>query len=121
MAHLGWLAPERATPQAVEIDIRLYFPKAPACMGDDNGGFLDYHGLCDKVRAVVETREFRLIEYMSNEVFAAARQFADASKHEDVRIWLRLSKSEAPVPNLENGAGFVLSDLAADATVVAAV
>ena len=117
-AHLGWQAPERSVPQKVTIDMRIYFDAPLACMSDDNGSFLDYYALCNKVTQQVESREFRLIEYMTTELFNVVRATIDASKYPDARLWLRLAKSDAPVAHLENGASFVMSDLPAGAGVV---
>lgn len=121
MAHLGWQAPERSVRQPVTVDMRLYFPSALVALSDDDGGFLDYHGLCKTIQAQIESREFRLIEFMASELFAAARAFADAHQCDDVRIWLRLRKCTPPVEYLENGASFVMSDLPEGATTIAAV
>lgn len=116
--HMGWEAPERRKPQPVDVDIRLYFPKAPACTLDDNGSFIDYDGLCNGIHKLVETREFRLIEFMATYLLGHIRSYVDATGNHDVKIWLCLTKASPPVPHLMGGAGFVTSDLPADATFI---
>lgn len=116
--HMGWEAPERRKPQPVDVDIRLYFPDAPVCMNDDNGPFIDYDGLCNGIHRLVEVKEYRLIEFMANDLFGYTRSYVDAAGSRDVRIWLSLTKAAPPVPHLMGGAAFVLSDLPADATFI---
>ncbi len=117
--HMGWEAPERKKPQPVEVTIRLYFPEKPICMSDDDASFIDYDGLCNGIHALVEKNQFRLIEYMSNVVFAFVRDYVNKKNAPDVAVWLSLTKVAAPVPHLLGGAGFVLSDLPANATTIA--
>jgi len=117
-AHLGVYDAERASPQPVAISLRLYFSKAPICAGDDHGAFIDYAALCDAITHAVETREFRLIEFMAQECFGIARAFVDKRGATDVALWLKLTKLAPDVKHLQQGASFTLSDLPADATVV---
>ncbi len=116
--HMGWEAPERRKPQPVDVDIRLFFPTAPDCVDNDNGSFIDYDGLCNGIHKLVETAEFRLIEYMASHLLKHVRAYVDATGNKEVRIWLSLTKAAPPVPHLMGGAGFVTSDLPADATCV---
>lgn len=116
--RLGYEEPERKKPQPVEADIRLYFPKAPDCVGNDFGGFIDYAALCSRVSHFAERDEFRLLEYLTGALFHELRAFVDSKGGVEVKLWLKLTKCAAPVPYLEGGASFLMSDLPADATVV---
>jgi FolB domain-containing protein len=116
--RLGYEAPERRTPQPVEADIRLYFADAPACVGDDHGSFIDYAGVCSRVSDAVARDEFHLLEYLTGTLFRTVRSYVDSKGGAEVKIWLRLTKCAAPVPYLEGGASFVMTDLPANATIV---
>lgn len=109
-ARLGCHAPERSVKQPVEVTIRLYFASEPAFVSDDNARFIDYDALCGLVKDTVKQNEFQLIEYMAGVLFRQLRGYIDALPFGDVRIWLSLTKCEAPVESLEGGASFVLSD-----------
>ena len=116
--HMGWEAPERRKPQPVDVDIRLYFPDAPPCAEDDNGSFIDYDGLCTGIHTIVGSMEFRLIEYMATYLYKHVRAYVDETGNTQVKIWLSLTKAAPPVPHLMGGAGFITSDLPADATYI---
>lgn len=116
-SHLGFYDAERAVPQPIEISLRLHFAAPPACMGDDFANFVDYAGLSEKLVEAVQQREFRLIEFMAQELFALARSYADAHGAADARLWLSLHKCQPEVPHLQNGASFTLTDLGAGDTI----
>ena len=118
--HLGYYTPERKSLQPVEVSARLYFPEAPECVRDDHGKFIDYAKLADIMQAVVAAREFRLLEYLATELFDALRQFLDARGCAEVKIWLRATKRNAPVPHLTGGASFTTSDLPAEYSAIPA-
>lgn len=115
-ARLGIYDTERAAPQPVAVSLRLYFPEAPACAHDDHAGFIDYAALAAQLTDLVLQREFRLIEYMAQELFCAARQYVSGTGGDAVKIWLKLTKCRPDVPYLVEGASFTLSDLPAGAT-----
>lgn len=117
-AKLGWQAEERVNPQPVLLDIRLYFPEPPSCMEDDNGSFIDYDALSAGVIAHAVSREFRLIEYMANDLLSYMRAFVDQAGASQVRIWMKLTKAKPAVSYTMGGAAFTLSDLPSGATVV---
>lgn len=117
--HLGFYEAERNARQPVELCLRLYFPVPPACASDDHAQFIDYGMLCQEISKYVEARRFRLVEFMASDLFAHMRQFIDAKGGSGIGLWLKLNKCEAPVPNLQGGASFVLCDLPPGATTVA--
>lgn len=116
-ARLGVTEAERAAPQPVEISLRLYFAQPPACTGDDHAAFVDYHALSTQLSAMVVEREFRLIEYMAQQLFDHARAYLERHRAVEVKLWLKLTKCAPAVEYLQDGASFTLSDLPAGATV----
>jgi FolB domain-containing protein len=115
-AHLGYYDAERRKPQPVEVTLRLYFPEAPPCARDDYGRFIDYDKLAAAIYGLAEAREFRLIEYMTMEVYDVVRRYVNEHASADVKLWLRLTKLATPVPHLTGGASFTTSDLPAGCT-----
>lgn len=117
-AHLGYGDAERANRQPVEIALRFYFSKPPACAADDHAHFLAYDAVCALLSDAVEKRTFRLIEFMAQELFDLVRRSMDAHGAADAALWLKLTKCQPAVDHLQDGAAYVLSDLPAHATVV---
>lgn len=111
--RLGCLPPERKEPQPIEVYLRLYFPKAPVCLSNDDAGFIDYDILARQVRDAA-SKEYKLVEFLAGEIFRKLRLFID-QQDPDVRLWLKVTKCHPPVPQLEDGVSFILSDLPADA------
>lgn len=118
LTHLGFYDEERGKRQRVAISLRIYFPKAPACAQDDYAKFMDYGALANHLIAWVTQGEFRLIEYMGMQAFQCVRAYLDTHHCADARLWLKLTKCDAPVPNLNGGASFIHSDLPAGATTI---
>jgi FolB domain-containing protein len=116
-ARLGVGEAERAAPQPVELSVRWYFAQEPDCVSNDNGEFIDYAGLSQRLSKAIETREFRLIEFMARELFTIARDYIDDHGGKDIKLWLKLTKCQPAVPDLQEGASFILCDLQAGATV----
>ena len=116
MVHLGFYEAERVKLQPVEISLRIYFPETPACALDDHAKFLDYGALCAAVEQWATSQKFRLVEYMGMQCFNMVRQYVDAHDCSQVRLWLQLTKCEAPVPNLQGGTSFIHSDLPVGST-----
>ena len=118
-AFLGFYDDERARQQPVEICLRLYFPQPPAYALDEKLKFLDYAVLCKAIKDYIDARNFRLIEFMTSEIFNHVRSFLNERGLGDAKIWFSLNKVAAPVPGLTGGAAYTQSDLPPDATVVA--
>jgi FolB domain-containing protein len=118
-ARLGCYAKERATRQPVEVTCRFYFPKLPDCASDDKSSFIDYDIVAEKLSQLAEKQEFRLIEYMTMQCYKEVRKIATKYGGKEVRVWLKLHKVAAPVPNLRGGTSFVYTDLPADAKILA--
>lgn len=116
MTHLGFYDEERGKRQRVEICLRLYFPKAPACAEDDFAQFMDYGALAKHLTEWVQADEFRLIEFMGQQAFYRVRAYLDAHGCEAAKLWLKLTKCDTPVPNLRGSASFIHSDLPVGST-----
>lgn len=117
-AHLGFYTGERAKPQPVEISFRLYYPEAPAQTKDDEAEFIDYGQLSKGLNEYVQSRSFKLVEFMGAELFRTLRADLDARGASHVRLWLKLNKIAAPVPGLIGGASYIECDLLPGATMV---
>lgn len=117
--HLGFYEAERLKKQPVEISLRLYFEHAPAAATDDHADFIDYGAMCVALSDYATARNFRLVEFMAHDIFHHMRNWVDAQGGHAAKLWLKLNKCEAPVPNLQAGASYIMSDLPAGATAVA--
>ena len=92
-ARLGVTADERATPQPVEVDLVLRLSLERPSRTDDLADTVDYGALFVTTQAVVEGREFNLIEGLAGAVADAV--LADP-RLEDVEV--RVRKPKAPLP-----------------------
>ena len=92
-ARLGVSADERATPQPVEVDLVLRLSLERPSRTDDLADTVDYGALFVTTQAVVEGREFNLIEGLAGAVADAV--LADP-RLEDVEV--RVRKPKAPLP-----------------------
>ena len=114
--HLGYYDDERGEKQPIEVDMRLYFPAPPDCARTDKAPFIDYAILVEAVKACAASRQFALIEYLATELFSVSSKILAERCGPDIRLWLRLTKTKAPIEGLAGGASYVLSDLPAGAT-----
>lgn len=112
--RLGVSAEERAAPQEVEIDVRFYLPSPPAAATDDDGKYICYHSLGQKIHALCAQREYRLIEYLAHEIYRLLR----GKVPEEVKLWVKLRKLHLPLSYMEGGASYSFTDLPAPAWVV---
>jgi FolB domain-containing protein len=111
--RLGLTPEERAAAQPVEMDLRFYMPDIPAYARKDEGDFICYGKITQRIVQVCSAGEFRLIEYLAMEVYRMLR----AQVHEDVKIWLRALKCQVPVAQVLNGASYTYTDLPPNAWV----
>ena len=115
MAYLGIYEEEHKARQPIAVDIRLYFPTPPGWTFDDNAHFFDYQAITSGITKMVEERSFRLIEFMANEAFKLVRQHLDDVGSQDIKIWLKLSKTAPPIEELKGGASYITTDMPIDA------
>ncbi len=116
MTHLGFYDEERNVRQKTALSLRLYFPEAPPCARDDYATFMDYGALCNAIHAHASAGEYRLLEFMGMTLFDFTRSYLDQHHGEKMRIWMKLTKCNPPVPHLVQGASFIHSDIPAGAT-----
>lgn len=112
-ATLGYEAGEREKPQPVEIELRMFFSELPAAFRDESAPFICYDKLSTDILALVEGREFRLIEFMAQEVLTTVQKNIKKQMGKDgkgIHVWLKLHKCVPPVPYMLDGASIVLSD-----------
>jgi dihydroneopterin aldolase len=107
--RLGCSAEERATPQAVDLDLAVRFRELPsACESDELEDTLCYAELIDAAREVCAGREFHLVERLAHELFGRLRTLIP----NDAELWLRATKLNPPVSGLSGGVAFSLGDFA---------
>jgi len=117
---LGVPDDERATPQHVLIDFRVYFEQVPNGSLDDSvAQFLCYREISEAIIAFTDGKSFHLIEYLGNQIFGCIRAFVDAKLGADAsqaKVWMRLTKPVLPVSFTVGGSYLVHSDLPAHST-----
>lgn len=103
--RLGCGAEERAAVQEVSFDLSIRFPRLPeGSRSDELEGTICYGALSEKLRALCESREFKLIEHLGWEAY---RLLGPGPDH---GLWLRVTKLKPPVPDLLGGASFELGE-----------
>lgn len=113
-ATLGYEAGEREKRQPVEIELRIFFNELPTACRDESAPFICYDKLSDAILKLVESREFRLIEFMANEILCVVQKNIEKQMGNDaggIHVWLRLHKCVPPVPYMLDGASITISDL----------
>ena len=98
--RLGWEAWERATPQEIEIALRLGLDALPrACHTDELADTVCYADLIERMRKLCAEREFRLVERLA---WVLAEELRPALPS-GCRLDLRVTKLHPPVPDLTGG------------------
>jgi dihydroneopterin aldolase len=118
MARLGFYDAERAQRQPISISFRLYHPKPPVCLTDDHASFVDYQRLVEEITAYIESQQFRMIEFLTHQLYQIIRRFLDDAKEVDIKIWIEVCKMKPDVAHLNGGARFIFSDLPPQATII---
>lgn len=105
--HLGCEAPERATPQAVDLGLVIEFATQPeGCASDRLADTVCYAALAQLARAHCRTREFRLVERLAAEL----RDLVRTRLPHDARLALTVTKLAPPVAGLVGGVRFTIDD-----------
>ncbi len=105
--HLGWTESERATAQDVEVDFSIRFDEPPPATATDQlQDTLCYGALCERIRQTISPKEFRLIEHMTEALYAELQKGLPARAHLSVSV----RKPKPPVEGLRGGARFTLSN-----------
>ena len=105
--HLGVDQEERQTPQKVVVDVRFYLPALLSSAERDDGDYICYHDISEKIYGLCTGRQYRLIEYLAQEIYRLVRR--QVSK--EVKIWIKLHKPRILLPYVEEGASFTYTDL----------
>ena len=92
----GVLLEERLEPQPFEVDLILHADLAVASASDSLTDTADYAALFGRVRQIVESESFRLIEALAGAIAAAALEATDPKLVDAVEV--RVRKPEAPLP-----------------------
>jgi FolB domain-containing protein len=112
--RLGVPAEERASPQPVEIDVRLFYPFRPEGMENDRDtGYFCYAKMCEWITELCHSQEFNLIEYLTRAIYDTIRPRLDGR----IALWIRLHKIHCNLPGLRNGSEFIYTDLPAGASI----
>ncbi len=91
----GALPEEAERPQPFEVDLELLLDLRPAGLSDDIAATVDYAGLCEAARAVVEGPSVLLVERLAQLVAERALAVA-GDRAEGVVVTVR--KLRPPVP-----------------------
>lgn len=97
--RIGCTAEERATTQTIIFDIELWFDNKPSAKTDNLVDAIDYCTVHETVKALVEGREFNLIETMIESVAEILLKSFPVN-----RVSLRLKK---PGPMQQRGGAWV--------------
>lgn len=89
--HLGVTAQERAQPQTVYADVRLYYPMVPDASQQDAADYQCYDALCQSMLALTREKPVELIEFLAGELYRCLR----AQIPPEVKIHVALHK---PLP-----------------------
>ena len=105
--HLGCEAEEREVPQEVAFSVAVRMPGRPqACVTDDLNDSICYAEISEVILKQVVGREFKLIEYLAQEVFQAIK----AMRTSDFLMRLEIHKLHPPVANLRGGSFFSIGE-----------
>lgn len=103
---LGWPDDERLQMQSVFLDIYIRFPSEPlACHTDHLDDTFCYDRLTKTIQSGVANKTFRLIEYLSRDVY----QLIKNNVPSDYRITIGVTKHPS-IPGLKGGVHFWYGD-----------
>lgn len=106
MVHLGCTAEERATPQEVQVSVRIAFAEAPPGEKTDQlGHTVCYAEICERFKEFCENKEFQLVEKLGADLLAELKKVT-SNKAE-----LQIYKVHPPVQGLHGGVEYVCGDL----------
>lgn len=91
----GALPEESTRPQPFEVDIDLFLDTQPAGEGDELAASVDYGGLCEAARSVIEGTHVKLLERLAEEVAGRALLFAGPRA---MGVSVAVRKLRPPVP-----------------------
>lgn len=92
--YTGYLAEEQVLGQWFEVDLTLWIDLAPAGESDNITDTLDYRQAIEKVKQLVKTSKFALVEKLAS---AIATTLLELQPVQQVRV--QLTKPAAPIPD----------------------
>ena len=104
--RLGCGVEERASPQDVDLAVRVDLPGDPpnACLSDRLEDTVCYAAMIEAARKVCCGREFHLVEHLAYTI----GQSLVESLPRGAGLWLRVTKLAPPVPELSGGVSFAM-------------
>ena len=103
--RLGCEAEERSQPQRVELDATIRFAAMPAaCRTDRLADTICYAELAEIARECASAREYRLVEHLGHEIFAAFRRRLP----EGATVEILVKKVAPPIAGLRGGVSFAI-------------
>jgi FolB domain-containing protein len=105
--RLGYEKEERVQAQHVEVDLAFFFPSLTEPNLSDKGDFICYDIISHALKTMCESKEFHLIEYLCMQMYEMLR----ARVTPEVKIALKLTKCQVPIPFVLAGASFSYSDV----------
>lgn len=104
--HLGWTEEECQREQIVLLEVDISFSDIPkACATDNLDDTLCYSALITTIREKINNKKFRLIEFLTHELY----QIIKAYLPEGSKIMVRLTKYP-PIQGLTGGVCFTYTD-----------
>jgi dihydroneopterin aldolase len=89
---------ERLEPQPIEVDVELETDLSAAAASDELADTIDYAGVFELARGIVEERSFRLIEALAGEVADAVLSARGDGHPRLASVEVRVRKPQAPLP-----------------------
>jgi len=94
---VGWTDEERKKKQPIQIDLSIFFPRAPlGAVSDELKDTVCYDTCVEKIREVATKKPFHLIEHLAYEIHTALTK--ELPMHLDLMVKVR--KMEPPIPGL---------------------
>lgn len=106
---LGITKEEQSIPQDISLDIRLYLPNELSSFNNDNGEYICYHNISEKIAVLCTAKSYRLIEFLGLEIYRMIR----AEIKPEIKIWLSINKTKILLKYVEGGTSFTYTDLPA--------
>lgn len=107
--RLGVTERERAHPQTVYADVRLYYPAEPEASRHDATGYQCYDALCQSMLALVQEKPIELIEFLVGALYRCLR--AQIPREVKIRVTLHKPLPESLVGYQVQGASVEYTDL----------
>jgi FolB domain-containing protein len=105
----GVTEPERTAPQPMAFDLELAFDMSPASVTDDLTKTVDYTRVAERIAAIVQHEQFRLLESLSERLVQA---ILSEFPVREVSLWAR--KLKPPVKGVRESVGVRISRRAAE-------